>query len=63
MPLTSIDFSMKITRAGESGTFGFLEHLNSRASAQLLLESISTESRQEMVFRQLEGLFPMPVSI
>lgn len=56
-----IDFSMKITRLGESGTFGFLEHLDSRASAILLLESISTESRQEMIFRQLEGLFPMPV--
>lgn len=55
-----IDFSMRITRLGESGTFGFLEHLNSRASASLLLEAISTESRQEMVFRQLEGLFPMP---
>lgn len=55
-----VDFSLKITRVGESGTFGFLEHLDSRASAALLLESISTESRQEMVFRQLEGLFPMP---
>lgn len=57
-----IDFSMKITRLGESGTFGFLEHLDSRASASLLLEAISTESRQEMIFRQFEGLFPMPVS-
>ncbi|GJE92284.1 ferritin-like domain-containing protein [Phanerochaete sordida] len=55
-----IDFSMRITRLGESGTFGFLEHLDSRASASLLLEAISTESRQEMIFRQLEGLFPMP---
>ena len=58
-----VDFSMKVTRVGESGTFGFLEHLDSRASAALLLESISTESRQEMVFRQLEGLFPMPVRV
>jgi len=56
-----LDFSMLITRAGESGVFGFLEHLNSRAAAQLLLESISTESRQEMAFRQLQGLFSMPV--
>ena len=56
-----VDFSMKITRLGESGTFGFLEHLDSRASAMLLLEAISTESRQEMIFRQFEGLFPMPV--
>ena len=58
-----VDFSMKITRLGESGTFGFLEHLNSRASALLLLEAVSTESRQEAMFRQLEGLFPMPVRI
>lgn len=58
-----IDFSLKITRLGESGTFGFLEHLDSRASAALLLQAVSTESRQEMVFRQFEGLFPMPVRI
>lgn len=49
-----IDFSMRITRLDESGTLSFLEHLNSRASASLLLEAISTESYQEMVFRQLE---------
>ncbi|EKM54235.1 uncharacterized protein PHACADRAFT_162619 [Phanerochaete carnosa HHB-10118-sp] len=38
-----IDFSTRITRLGESGTFGVLEHLDSRASASLLLEAISTE--------------------
>lgn len=43
--------------------YGFLEHLDSRAAANLLLESIVTEARQQMIFRQFEGLFPMPVCI
>jgi hypothetical protein len=42
--------------------YGFLEHLDSRAAATLLLQSITTEARQQMIFRQFEGLFPMPVS-
>ncbi|KAE9394335.1 hypothetical protein BT96DRAFT_827861 [Gymnopus androsaceus JB14] len=56
-----VDFCQKLTRFGESGVYGFLEHLDSRASAQILLQSISTEARQQMIFRQFEGLFPMPV--
>jgi len=56
-----IDFSQKLTRFGESGVYGFLNHLNSRAAGQLLLQSITTEARQQMIFRQFEGLFPMPV--
>ncbi|PPQ92575.1 hypothetical protein CVT25_007267 [Psilocybe cyanescens] len=56
-----IDFCQKLTRFGESGVYGFLEHLNSRDAAQLLLQSITTEARQQMIFRQFEGLFPMPV--
>jgi hypothetical protein len=56
-----IDFSIDLTRWGEAGTYGFIPHLNSRPSAELLLQSISTEARQQMVFRQFEGLFPMPV--
>ncbi|RPA90835.1 stress response protein Rds1 [Choiromyces venosus 120613-1] len=56
-----IDFSQKLTRWGESGVYGFIEHLDSRAAAQLLLQSITTEARQQMIFRQFEGLFPMPV--
>ncbi|KAF5341905.1 hypothetical protein D9611_001971 [Ephemerocybe angulata] len=56
-----IDFCQKLTRWGESGVYGFLEHLNSRAAATLLLDSITTEARQQMTFRQFEGLFPMPV--
>ncbi|KAF9554658.1 hypothetical protein CPC08DRAFT_712715 [Agrocybe pediades] len=55
-----VDFCQKLTRFGESGVYGFLEHLNSRDSAQLLLQSITTEARQQMIFRQFEGLFPMP---
>lgn len=56
-----VDFCQKLTRWGESGVYGFLPHLDSRAAAQLLLQSITTEARQQMIFRQFEGLFPMPV--
>ncbi|KAI0369661.1 Rds1 protein [Pilatotrama ljubarskyi] len=55
-----VDFCQKLTRFGESGVYGFLEHLDSRPAATLLLESITTEARQQMIFRQFEGLFPMP---
>ncbi|KAI6102167.1 ferritin-like domain-containing protein [Pisolithus sp. B1] len=55
------DFCQKLTRWGESGVYGFLPHLDSRASAELLINSITTEARQQMAFRQLEGLFPMAV--
>jgi len=56
-----VDFCQKLTRWGESGVYGFLPHLDSRPSAQILLQSITTEARQQMVFRQFEGLFPMAV--
>ncbi|KAK0616213.1 ferritin-like domain-containing protein [Immersiella caudata] len=56
-----IDFCQKLTRIGESGVYGFMNHLNARDVGQLLLQSISTEARQQMIFRQFEGLFPMPV--
>ncbi|KAI1778726.1 ferritin-like domain-containing protein [Hypoxylon cercidicola] len=56
-----IDFSQKLTRWGESGVYGFLNHLDSRETAQILLQSITTEARQQMIFRQFDGLFPMPV--
>ncbi|KAJ3560394.1 hypothetical protein NP233_g10868 [Leucocoprinus birnbaumii] len=56
-----IDFCQKLTRFGESGVYGFLEHLDSRPAAQLLVQSITTEARQQMIFRQFQGLFPMPV--
>ncbi|KAI0405936.1 hypothetical protein F4802DRAFT_124782 [Xylaria palmicola] len=55
-----IDFSQKLTRWGEAGVYGFLNHLDAREVGQLLLQSITTEARQQMIFRQFEGLFPMP---
>ncbi|KAN0062280.1 hypothetical protein ACQY0O_005461 [Thecaphora frezii] len=55
-----IDFSQKLTKWGESGVLGFLPQLDSSAVAQILLQSITTESRQQMSFRQFEGLFPYP---
>ncbi|MBW0486280.1 hypothetical protein O181_025995 [Austropuccinia psidii MF-1] len=56
-----IDFSQKLTRWGESGVYGFLPFLENPNSAQLLLQSIATEARQQAAFRQFEGLFPAPV--
>lgn len=55
-----IDFNQKLTRWGESGVYGFLPHLNSGPAAQLLLQSISVEARQQLIFRQFGGQFPMP---
>ncbi|GFP58277.1 protein rds1 [Trichoderma asperellum] len=56
-----LDFNQKLTRWGESGVYGFLPHLTSRPAAQLLLQSIAVEARQQLIFRQLGGQFPMPV--
>ncbi|ORY84992.1 ferritin-like domain-domain-containing protein [Protomyces lactucae-debilis] len=54
-----IDFCARLTRWGESGVYGFLNRLDSRAAAQLLLQSIATEARQQLIFRQLDGLEPV----
>lgn len=35
-------FCQLLTRFGESGVYGFLPHLDSRPSAQILLQSITT---------------------
>lgn len=56
-----VNFCQRLTRWGESGVYGFINHLDSRASAQLLLQSITTEARQQMIFRQFAGAHPMPV--
>jgi hypothetical protein len=56
-----VDFMQRVTRFGESGVLGFLSHLDSREVSQMLSQSISVESRQQMVFRQMSGLAPMPV--
>ncbi|KAJ5279492.1 Protein rds1 [Penicillium angulare] len=55
-----IDFAQKVTRFGEAGVYGFLAHLDSREAATLLTQSITTEARQQLIFRQFQGLFPMP---
>ncbi|KAF2191384.1 hypothetical protein K469DRAFT_656226 [Zopfia rhizophila CBS 207.26] len=55
-----IDFNQKVTRWGEAGVWGFLSHLDSREASQLLSQSIAIETRQQMSFRQMLGLFPMP---
>ncbi|KAG0639600.1 hypothetical protein HOY80DRAFT_873271, partial [Tuber brumale] len=56
-----IDFSQKLTRQGESGVYGFNEHLDRQDAAQLLLQSVTTEARLQTIFRQFEGLLPMPI--
>lgn len=56
-----VDFQQRLTRYGESGVWGFLAHLNSKEVATLLSQSIATEARQQMAFRQMSGLHPMPV--
>ncbi|KAK4096855.1 hypothetical protein N658DRAFT_510850 [Parathielavia hyrcaniae] len=55
-----VDFNQKLTRWGEAGVYGFLPKLNSGPAAQMLLQSITIEARQQMSFRQMGGQFPMP---
>lgn len=55
-----VSFTQQLTRYGESGVYGFLSHLDSRAAASLLTESITTEARQQFAFRQFQGLSAMP---
>lgn len=57
-----IDFNVKITRFGESGTWGFLSHLDSKEVSTLLVQAEAIEARQQMAFRQMLGLHPMPFS-
>jgi hypothetical protein len=56
-----VDFMQRVTRFGESGVWGFINHLDSREVGQLLAQSIATEARQQMIFRQMSGLTPMDV--
>ncbi|TNY22739.1 Rds1 protein [Rhodotorula diobovata] len=53
-------FCQLLTRWGEAGVYGFLGQLDSRPAAQILLQSITTEARQQLVFRQFQGLPAMP---
>ncbi|KAL2151005.1 hypothetical protein VTH82DRAFT_6103 [Thermothelomyces myriococcoides] len=55
-----IDFNQKLTRWAEAGVYGFLPHLNSGPAANMLLQSITVEARQQLIFRQFGGQFPMP---
>jgi hypothetical protein len=55
-----IDFNQKLTRWAEAGVYGFLPHLNSGPAASMLLQSITVEARQQLIFRQFGGQFPMP---
>ncbi|KAF8988245.1 Rds1 protein [Cyathus striatus] len=55
-----IEYNVRLTKWGEAGVYGFLEQLDSRPAANILLQSITVEARQQMAFRQFEGLFPMP---
>ncbi|OOQ89414.1 Protein rds1 [Penicillium brasilianum] len=55
-----LDFSQKLTRSGEAGVYGFLSHLDSREAANLLTLSTATDARQQLIFRQFQGLFPVP---
>ncbi|KAL9125694.1 MAG: hypothetical protein Q9217_005139 [Psora testacea] len=56
-----VDFMQRLTRFGESGVWGFINHLDSREVGQLLAQSIATEARQQQIFRQMSGLQPMNV--
>ncbi|GAA5967690.1 hypothetical protein JCM8115_006903 [Rhodotorula mucilaginosa] len=53
-------FAQLVTRFGEAGTYGFLGQMDSRPSSQIILQAITTEARQQMVFRQFQGLPAMP---
>ncbi|KAK5651918.1 hypothetical protein OQA88_11577 [Cercophora sp. LCS_1] len=44
----------------EVGAYGFLPHLNSGSAAQMLLQSITVEARQQMIFRQFGDQFSVP---
>lgn len=55
-----VSFTQQLTRWGESGVYGFMSHLDSRSVASLLIESITTEARQQYTFRQFQGLSSMP---
>ncbi|EEP77545.1 conserved hypothetical protein [Uncinocarpus reesii 1704] len=55
------DFAQKISKVIESTAYGFVPHLDARETAQLLLQAVSMTGRQQLLFRQFEGLFPIPV--
>ncbi|KMU84091.1 hypothetical protein CIHG_01877 [Coccidioides immitis H538.4] len=56
-----VDFAQKVSKIIESQAYGFIPHLDARETAQLLLQAISVTGRQQLILRQFEGLFPVPV--
>ncbi|WPH04757.1 Hypothetical protein R9X50_00765200 [Acrodontium crateriforme] len=46
-----VEFNQILTGWGESGVWGFINHLDSREVGQLMAQSIAIEARQEMIFR------------
>ncbi|RHZ43057.1 putative stress response protein (Rds1) [Aspergillus thermomutatus] len=56
-----LNFNVKLTRWGESGTWGWLRHLNSKEVATMVVKAEAIEARQQATFRQLLGLHPMPI--
>jgi hypothetical protein len=48
---TDVTTRQELTRYSESGVYGFINHMDSRDIAQFLLQSISREVRQQMIFR------------
>ena len=48
---TDVTTRQELTRYSESGVYGFINHMDSRDTAQCLLQSISREARQQMIFR------------
>ncbi|KAI9602363.1 hypothetical protein H4Q26_001651 [Puccinia striiformis f. sp. tritici PST-130] len=52
-----LDFCQKLTRWGGLRVLVIL----GKPEFEILSQSIATEARQQMIFRQFEGLFPMPV--
>jgi Ferritin-like domain len=61
-PKGFIEYALLNTRYGESGTIGWIPLLDNRASGNIVIQAITTESRQQYTFRQWRGLFPMPVA-
>lgn len=46
--------SLRLTRWGESSVYGFLPFLEHSDSVQILLQSITTEAREQMVSARCE---------
>ena len=61
-PFWPSSLPLQIAAIGESSILGFIEHLDSRAVAQLLAQTLTASSHEQMIFCQYEGLFPVSVN-